>query len=129
MAKRKNAAEVINGEGNEKVETGENGAVNNAEVKTRRDNGTGSVYPLNDSKGRYGYCIQLCSDKALRKLYGNKLRSLGVGVDKADAEAKCADALTRRESLLQAKLERLGHFKVEDKTEGEQTPQTEGETV
>lgn len=148
MARKKKAAEVINGEVNEVVETMENSNGQGAEVivenvpaevgagdagevagqagdaaadgegqagtvetasKTRRSNGQGSVYPLTSSGKGWGYCIQLSANKELRKLYGNKLRHLGTGKTYEETEAKCADAIANRESLLAAKLEKLGH--------------------
>ena len=81
----------------------------------RRENGTGSVYPLNGGKG-FGFCIQLTADRDLRNQYGNKLRYLGSGKTREEAEGKCADAIGRRDELLEAKLEKLGH-KVEAKAD------------
>ena len=77
--------------------------------KERRSSGSGSVYKLTTGSG-YGYCIQLTSDKLLRKKYGNKLRSLGTGKDYAEAEKKCAEALVNKDDLLKKKLTQLGHF-------------------
>lgn len=81
---------------------------NDINIKERRKSGSGSVYPLTVGSG-FGFCIQLTSDKALRKQYGNKLRYLGTGKTYEETDEKCRLAIEKKEELLKAKLIKLGH--------------------
>jgi hypothetical protein len=88
--------------------TEETGAVDvSAEKKGRRAIGSGSVWL--QGNGKYGYCVQLTSDKKLKALYKNKLRFLGSAATYELASIAAQKVIDNREEYLKAKLLKLGH--------------------
>jgi hypothetical protein len=75
----------------------------------RRQNGSGSIYPLKDNKG-YGMCIQLGGTVEMKKLYGNKLRIVQTAKTLEQIKQKLAEAVENRADLLENKLVKLGWY-------------------
>jgi hypothetical protein len=95
-----------------------------AEKKERRAMGSGSVWLM--ANGKYGWCVQLTSDRELKKLYGNKLRVLGSAVTYELASQAAQTAIADRDILLMKKLAKLGHrFDDDNSTDKEESLENE----